>query len=128
MRLTGSKRDDSIAERRREARFDCVPAIVHAHLNGRDEYIAARVKEVSRSGLQLQTDVPLAVDSAVTIDLPDRTVSGQVRHCDPQTNFSWAVGVMIQSTSNTPASSSVDDSQAAPARDTSLPYRSQSRY
>lgn len=83
-------------ERRREARFECTPAIVHAHLGDCEERVMARVKEISNAGLQLHADVPWQIGTRVTIDLPDQTVHGEVRYCDPQPDLSWSVGVHIQ--------------------------------
>jgi hypothetical protein len=83
-------------ERRRELRFECTPAIVHAHLPDCEERVMARVKEISNAGLQLHTDVPWPVATPVTIDLPDQTVRGVVRYCDSQPDLSWSVGIHIR--------------------------------
>jgi hypothetical protein len=87
------KRPTFREERRRELRHECRPAIVHAHLEDCEERVMARVKEISNTGLQLHADVPWPVATPVTIDLPEQTIRGEVRYCDPQPDHSWSVGI-----------------------------------
>jgi len=83
-------------DRRAEMRIACEPVTVQAWLGGREQKIAAVVVEVSKSGLQLLTDVPVQVGSAVRIDTGGLIVLGDIRYCQPRMdNRSYAVGVLL---------------------------------
>ena len=94
----GSKQEKivSIAERRHESRTECDPALVHAHLEGSQEDMPARIRELSPSGLLLQMDVPVAVGIHVTVDVGGKLFDGETRHCSLQADWSWNVGVQLR--------------------------------
>lgn len=78
---------------RKELRWACDPRIVLAHLDGCDEPIEGQVVEVSRAGVQLHVQGPIAVGTLVTIHVGTLVLLGDVRHCDANPNAYYTVGL-----------------------------------
>ena len=82
---------------RRDLRLACDPTVAPAHLDGRQEPVAVRVVEVSKSGLQLSADEPMPIGAIVHIDLGGIMVEGEIRHCQMRSDdHSYAVGVLMR--------------------------------
>lgn len=82
----------ALSFRRSEMRWACTPTGVHAHLDGYDRPIGGQVVEVSREGMQLHVEEPIAVGSLVTIEMGNVIVLGDVRHCNSRQNY-YTVGL-----------------------------------
>ena len=83
-------------ESRRDIRLACNPTIVQVCLDGYDQSVAARVVEVSKSGVQLLVADPVPVGTQVRVEIGDLLVQGDIRHCKQcADNESWAVGILM---------------------------------
>ena len=83
-----------MADNRGQARMCCQPTLVYVHLANYNQPVNAQMIEVSTGGMQLQLSQPLPVGTLLTIDTGQVTVDGEVRHCQPQPNHVFVIGVM----------------------------------
>jgi len=82
-------------EQRREERFATDQKIAFVILGEREIHRTGVVKNSSGRGLGLETTLPVAIGSALRIDLPDAVVLGETMYCRAQ-HGKYFVGVELE--------------------------------
>lgn len=91
--------DKAPAERPwRETRLNCVPTETMVYLVETGLPIRAEIHNVSRSGLRLVLDRPVAVGAAVKVEFSGMIALGEIRYCNPTRRDSFQAGMRIDST------------------------------
>jgi hypothetical protein len=81
--------------RRREVRLPCTVTVVRVQAGEHDAPATAQLVEISSIGMQLHTEEPMSVGTRLTIDTGGMRVRGAVRHCEPRSEQSYTVGVLL---------------------------------
>jgi hypothetical protein len=107
-----------LINRRYEARFDTDGiAEMRIGLPGSGKIIDVRVCDLSRSGIRIQADRQLSLNSEVMIQLSDILISAEVRRCGQIASNLYDVGLKIldvrEMPKPVPQGCEVSDSQAA---------------
>jgi hypothetical protein len=79
----------------RENRLTCAPTETEVYVGERREPLRAEIRDVSRSGLRLVLDQPIAVGSAVNVVLTGMIAAGEIRYCLQRGENSYDAGMRI---------------------------------
>lgn len=93
----GSRAGEEAAgrNRRQEMRLPCDPGGVLLESVAHPEPVEGQIVEVSKSGLQLRLEIPVAAGALVRISRAGMAISGQIRYCRPNDAGSFDTGVAI---------------------------------
>lgn len=90
-------------ERRREPRFSVGQPVTIIALDADgshpDAKFPATLTEISQSGARLSTGRPLAIGSAVRVNLEDTALLGEVCHCSPAAG-GYTIGIVVDQVLN----------------------------
>jgi hypothetical protein len=81
--------------RPRENRLDCLTTRGIVCVDGKQEPAHAEIHDVSRDGLGLVLDQPIAVGSGITVESVGMTVTGEIRYCVKKEKNSFHAGLTI---------------------------------
>lgn len=79
----------------RENRLVCAPTETYVYVGERREPVRAEIHDVSRSGLRLVLDQPVALGSAVKVELTGMIAAGEIRYCIQRGENSFDAGMRI---------------------------------
>ena len=80
---------------RREPRFEVNQPVEVTILGNPDTRMAGRVADISGSGMRLLIDRPVALGSAVRVDLANSLLLGEVCYCRQEVAL-YAIGVRLE--------------------------------
>lgn len=90
----------SFADRRREPRIPCDAIPARGRIGENQELAAARVMDISTSGVRLAMNAWLEVGSEVTVWFSTTVATGRVRYCRPDRDGSLEVGLCLSDVLN----------------------------
>lgn len=96
-RVVESTWKTEMGEQRFEHRLTCIPTRGIACAGEGSEPADAEIQDVSSFGLHLVLDRPIALGSAVTVELTGMVVAGEIRYCRPNGATSFDAGLKIDS-------------------------------